>query len=69
MKKCGRIEAMLKKGKTPNAGASRSDECLAERVLVGIAQRGRNVDEQLALMVREITSSCCSRVSLMKFTA
>ena len=44
MKKCGRIEALLKKGKTPNAGVSRSDECLAERVLVGIAQRGRNVD-------------------------
>lgn len=35
---------MLKKGKTPNAGASRSDECLAESVLVGIAQRGRKVD-------------------------
>ena len=42
--KVGRIEALLKKGKTPNAGASRSDECLAESVLVWIAQRGRNVD-------------------------
>ena len=42
--KVWRVEALLKKGKTPNAGASRSDECLAERVLVGIAQRGRNVD-------------------------
>lgn len=44
MKKCGRVEALLKKGKTPNAGASRSGECLAERVLVGIAQRRRKVD-------------------------
>lgn len=42
--KVGRIEALLKKGKTPNAGASRSDECLAERILVGIAQRRRKVD-------------------------